>query len=207
MATELSPQVAVQQANEGQLIFLDVRSAREYAGVRPAAAYNFPYHGRNWGAMVERALQGQKPPMALFAGDAEVAEAARRELEGVGLEVVFVWDRGIEAWKEAGLPTVEVADVTVDELAQDLERYEIIDVREPYEHRMGVIPGARLIPMNQLPEVIGTLDPSRPYAIVCASGSRSASVAAWMSQQGFKVANVVGGMNSWMRARHPITRP
>jgi rhodanese-related sulfurtransferase len=96
--------------------------------------------------------------------------------------------------------------LTVDELAQNLENYIVVDVREPYELRSGIIPGAISIPMGQLQQRIAELDKSRAHAIVCASGSRSASVAAWLSQQGFNVANVVGGMSLWMGARHPVQR-
>ncbi|PSR24785.1 MAG: hypothetical protein C7B47_14055 [Sulfobacillus thermosulfidooxidans] len=97
--------------------------------------------------------------------------------------------------------------MTVDELHQNLHDFVVIDVREAYELRAGTVPGALHIPMGQIQSRVQELDKDRKYAIICQSGSRSASVAGWMSQQGFDVNNVVGGMSLWLGARHPVERP
>ncbi|PSR32369.1 MAG: sulfurtransferase [Sulfobacillus benefaciens] len=194
------------QVQQGTAILLDVNPPHTYSKAHPAGSYNFPFHRRQWGHDVKRALQGQNPPIGIFAENTVVADAAKNSLLEAGLSVPFVFDQGVKGWEEAGLPVARVHDLTVDELAQNLENYIVVDVREPYELRSGIIPGAISIPMGQLQQRIAELDKSRAHAIVCASGSRSASVAAWLSQQGFNVANVVGGMSLWMGARHPVQR-
>jgi rhodanese-related sulfurtransferase len=40
--------------------------------------------------------------------------------------------------------------------------YNLIDVRQPVEYQLGHLPGARLIPMDELPERMKELDPSKP---------------------------------------------
>ncbi len=123
------------------------------------------------------------------------------------MTVIFSWDKGLESWRESGLPTERVVDLTIDELHQNRDDFVVIDVREGYELRTGKVPGAMHIPMGQIQSRVQELDKDRKYAIICQSGSRSSSVAAWMSQQGFDVANVIGGMSLWMGARHPVERP
>lgn len=39
--------------------------------------------------------------------------------------------------------------------------YNLVDVRQPGEYRQGHLPGARLIPLSELPVRMGELDPSK----------------------------------------------
>ncbi len=74
-----------------------------------------------------------------------------------------------------------------------------MDVREPWEYNQGHVPGAILIPLGQLSSRLGELDPEKPVAVICASGSRSQSAAALLGQKGFKtIYNVSGGTSAWM---------
>jgi sulfur-carrier protein adenylyltransferase/sulfurtransferase len=40
--------------------------------------------------------------------------------------------------------------------------YNLIDVRQPKEYERGHLPGAKLIPVNQLQDRAGELDPGKP---------------------------------------------
>lgn len=40
--------------------------------------------------------------------------------------------------------------------------YNLIDVRQPNEYEQGHLPGARLMPMSELPDRLGELDPGKP---------------------------------------------
>ena len=42
------------------------------------------------------------------------------------------------------------------------EEYNLIDVRQPAEYERGHIPGARLIPVGELPDRLRELDPEKP---------------------------------------------
>ncbi|MGZ5416738.1 MAG: rhodanese-like domain-containing protein [Nocardioides sp.] len=81
----------------------------------------------------------------------------------------------------------------------------VIDVREPGEYVVGHVPGARLVPMGQLPSRLGDLDRSRPVYVVCASGNRSGAMASLLHQNGFDAINVVGGTNAWIQSGRPVT--
>lgn len=74
----------------------------------------------------------------------------------------------------------------------------ILDVRTPAEYSQGHIPGARLIPMDEIPLRCHELDPRREVILVCRSGNRSGQVQEWLWRQGYRGAvNMVGGMLQW----------
>ncbi len=206
MSTSLTAQDFFQQVQDGSALLLDVSPAHAYSKAHPAGSYNVPFHRRGWGQEIKRALNGQTPPLGVFADNTVIAEAAKESLTAAGLSVPFTFDRGVKGWDQEGLPVESVKDLTVDELARNLDNYVVVDVREPYELRSGIVPGAINIPIGQLQGRASELDRSKPHAIICASGNRSASAASWLSQQGLEVANVVGGMSLWMGGRHPVER-
>ncbi|MGY0692774.1 rhodanese-like domain-containing protein [Virgibacillus sp. FSP13] len=91
-------------------------------------------------------------------------------------------------------------EITVKELAKKLkdgENVSIIDVREDEEVAQGKIPGARHIPLGQLPDHLDELDKNQHYFMVCRSGGRSGNACAFLSNQGYDVTNMVGGMLDW----------
>lgn len=79
----------------------------------------------------------------------------------------------------------------------------LVDVREPMELQgeLGVIKGARNIPLSALATRLGELDKSGSYVVICRSGHRSASACGTMTKAGFeKVYNVTGGMMGYRKA-------
>lgn len=71
----------------------------------------------------------------------------------------------------------------------------IIDVREPHEWQMGTLPDARTIPLASLPAHLDELDRDTPVLVVCATGARSTTAAAWLTAMGFaKPASLAGGL-------------
>jgi rhodanese-related sulfurtransferase len=72
---------------------------------------------------------------------------------------------------------------------------QLVDVREPEEWAVYHLERSRLIPLSELPERIGELDPSRKTAVMCAHGIRSLHAAWFLLQNGFSdVVNVNGGL-------------
>ncbi len=82
--------------------------------------------------------------------------------------------------------------------------WQIIDVREPWEHAICRLPGARLVPMDSLPQRLAELDPGCPTVVVCHHGVRSYQVALWLERSGFTdVVNLSGGIDAWARDVDP----
>jgi rhodanese-related sulfurtransferase len=80
------------------------------------------------------------------------------------------------------------------------EDFLLLDCREADEHALVSIRGAILLPMSQLVDRVGELEPHRQRAIVvhCHHGGRSLRVAAWLRQQGFPLAqSMCGGIDRW----------
>jgi molybdopterin/thiamine biosynthesis adenylyltransferase/rhodanese-related sulfurtransferase len=96
-----------------------------------------------------------------------------------------------------------IEEITVEDLKRRIDRDEqpiIVDVRNPDEHALGAIPGARLIPLPELPRRIGELEPWRKKEILlhCAKGGRSAKACQILQQAGFKKpVNIKGGYAAW----------
>ena len=83
----------------------------------------------------------------------------------------------------------------------------LLDVREPYEWTIARLPEARLVPLDSLPDVIGTLDPNEELVVYCHHGMRSAAAVEWLREQGFGMArNLTGGIDRWSREVDPSTR-
>ena len=76
--------------------------------------------------------------------------------------------------------------------------WQLVDVREAWECEIASVAEAVHIPMAEIPLRQSELDSSRPVAVMCHSGGRSAQVAAYLAEHGFaRVANVTGGIDAW----------
>lgn len=73
----------------------------------------------------------------------------------------------------------------------------IVDVREHDEVAAGKIPGAKHIPLGELPNRLNELSKDEEHIMVCRSGSRSSMATDFLERNGFKVKNMVGGMMNW----------
>jgi adenylyltransferase/sulfurtransferase len=74
----------------------------------------------------------------------------------------------------------------------------LIDVREPHEYQICRIPGAKLIPLGELPKHLNELDPNADIVAHCKSGARSQKAVDLLKQNGFKnVRNMTGGILAW----------
>jgi sulfur-carrier protein adenylyltransferase/sulfurtransferase len=100
----------------------------------------------------------------------------------------------------------EVPEITVQELKKRLDNGEnlsVLDVREPHEYEFANI-GARLIPLNELPERLAELDRDVPLAVHCKTGGRSARAVKLLQETGFQNAfNVEGGITAWSEEIDP----
>jgi adenylyltransferase/sulfurtransferase len=74
----------------------------------------------------------------------------------------------------------------------------LLDVREPHEHAIARVSGARLVPLGTLDVALSSLDPSRPIFVMCKGGVRSARAVRQLLAAGFSdVWNVRGGILQW----------
>jgi rhodanese-related sulfurtransferase len=101
------------------------------------------------------------------------------------------------------------AEITPEALRTRLDAGQapaILDVREPWEHDIAALPGARLIPMEELPFRLAELDLEREVVVYCHHGIRSAAVVEWLRAQEIPAVNLRGGIDAWTLAVDPALR-
>jgi rhodanese-related sulfurtransferase len=94
----------------------------------------------------------------------------------------------------------------VHSLATQSPKPYLLDVRTPAEYNQGHIIGAELIPLDELSEKLARIPKGREVICICASGSRSSAAARQLTTQGYRVSNLRGGMNRWVRAGLPVKK-
>jgi len=110
-----------------------------------------------------------------------------------------------EAAQEAAVGST----ITVNELKDLLDAdkpIELIDVREPAEWEIVHIPGARLIPKDEIlrGDALASLPQDRQIVMYCKTGVRSAETLAAVKNAGFRDAvHVHGGVSAWVREIDP----
>jgi rhodanese-related sulfurtransferase len=83
---------------------------------------------------------------------------------------------------------------------------EIIDVREPDEYVAGHVPGAKLIPMGQLPARLHEVQNEGPVYVLCASGNRSLAMTQFLRSAGYDAYSVAGGTGAWAQSGRPVAQ-
>jgi len=82
-----------------------------------------------------------------------------------------------------------------------------LDVREVWEANRAQLPGAILIPLGELVDRVGELDPSRPVVAYCHHGMRSLQALHFLRSVGMTdLAHLSGGIEAYSRMDSTIPR-
>jgi adenylyltransferase/sulfurtransferase len=105
-------------------------------------------------------------------------------------------------------PAYAGPEITAEELRRELDEkgaeLVLIDVREQHEWDIAHIEGARLIPLNQLPERLSELDGHSEIVTHCHRGVRSMKALEILKGAGFgKVRSLAGGIDAWAERVEP----
>lgn len=73
----------------------------------------------------------------------------------------------------------------------------LLDVRDTSEWNAGHAPGARHVPLADLPRRLEQIPKDRPVYVICHSGDRSSQATEALLQHGYHAAVVDGGMSAW----------
>ena len=99
--------------------------------------------------------------------------------------------------------TVSVQDLRTAQQAGEF----VLDVRTPAEYAESHVPGATLLPLQDLPARRNEVPKDRKVYVICRSGSRSAQASRVLTDGGHhNVYNVDGGMLTWDAAGFPTSR-
>ncbi|MBN1146454.1 MAG: rhodanese-like domain-containing protein [Anaerolineales bacterium] len=98
-----------------------------------------------------------------------------------------------------------LAEISVDEAyAKYQEGAFLLDVRTQAEWEDYHVPGATLIPLEELPERVNELPRDQEIVVVCRSGNRSQAGRDALLDAGFsQVTSMADGINEWRAAGYP----
>jgi molybdopterin-guanine dinucleotide biosynthesis protein A/rhodanese-related sulfurtransferase len=102
------------------------------------------------------------------------------------------------------LPPMDIPEIDVAELdGLRAEGAPLIDVREEDEFASAHVPGARLIPLGEVPGRVGEIPTDRTVYVICARGGRSGRAVEHFRARGIDAVNVAGGTQAWIDAGLP----
>ena len=96
-----------------------------------------------------------------------------------------------------------IPEITPTDLRRRLDQDQplvLVDVRESFERDIADLPeqGQHRIPMREVPERLGELDPDEPIVVYCRTGGRSGRIVEFLRASGFSnVLNLKGGVMGW----------
>jgi hydroxyacylglutathione hydrolase len=196
----LLPVGEVLRLQAGGAAVLDVRSPEEFARGHLRGSVNVGLDGR----FAEYAAQVVGGDIVVVC-DPGRARDARMRLARVGLDSVV---GALEAPEAAFVDRPEVTGTASRLTARQLAGARaavpdlvLLDVRGPGERDQGYVEGSLHIPLGQLRDRTGELDPARPVVVYCAGGYRSSIAASLLRSAGFAdVSDLIGGYQGWLAA-------
>ena len=181
----------------------DARDVQEFAAGHLRGSVNVPADGR----MAETVGMVFTPDqqVVIIAPEGTEQEVATR-FARIGFDNVLGYLPDPEAFFLSHQDEVERASrlpaPEADEAATRAD-VQVVDIRNAGEVAAGMLPGARHIPLAELPARADELDADRPVLLYCAGGWRSSVGASLLRAKGFSdVSDILGGYGAWALA-HP----
>ena len=186
--------LTLRQQGEGAVI-IDGRPAELFASGHLRGSINVGLDGR----FAEYAGDILRPGQAVIVvTDPGRENEARIRLARIGFDHVVGALHNIDDvlidHPELAAPAPRVTATEVEQWRRTEPNLQIVDVRNPGEVAAGAVDGSINLPLPQLLDRLGELDPALPTIVYCAGGYRSATAASLLRARGFTtVADIYGG--------------
>ena len=194
----LSPEAFETAATETGAIMLDVRNAQEFAKGFVPNAINIGLDGQ-FAPWVGALIPDIKQELLLITEPGMEEEVVTR-LSRVGYDHVIGYLKdGFDSWKKAGLEVDMIQSVSVEELAETMknEKVNIIDARKASENFAERLTISENLPLDDINEVMASIDKSKKYYVHCAGGYRSMIFTSILRARGFdNLVDVKGGFKA-----------
>jgi hydroxyacylglutathione hydrolase len=196
----------VRAKQEAGALLIDARPGHQFAQGHVPGAISVGL-GPNFAIWAGWLTPYNREVVLILEGD-EQYEQARTELLRIGIDTVAGYlAGGMAAWTAAGKPVESMVTIGVQDLAEKLSAYTVLDVRDRTEWAGCHIPGALNAPAGDLAQ--GAAPPANgagPVAVICGTGFRSALTSSLLQQRGHHdIVQVDGGMNAWREAGLPTS--
>ena len=178
--------------NENSILIVDVRTVQEFKTGAYPDAVNIPLDD----LMRRRDQLGTNlnREIVVYCASGGRSAYAQRQLMQIGFTNVTNGGGLSQMMSRSNLQQIATKTVSAEPI--------IIDVRTPTEFAGGAYPGAKNIPLDELPSRINELgDKSRDITVYCASGARSAYAQRMLLQMGYSDVKNGGGLMHMMMRR------
>ena len=206
----ITPRQLEQHQREGALV-VDVRTEMQFDDAHIPGSVCITALRAGFGSKLAW-LADHDHPVVVVGRDDEEARRAIVLAASVGVtNVAGYLAGGMTSWREDQRGVGRIARMTIADLHEHWARDgepQVLDVRERDEWERGHIPGSTHRPYHDIDAVPDGIDPTRPVAVICASGQRAAVGASLLRRHGaHEVIHVVeGGVPRWGREGWPIER-
>ena len=200
-----SPREFQSHIKEGLII--DTRSPEAFAGAHVHGSYNIWLEGLStFGGWIAN----ERTNVFLVVDQPENASKAIAALARIGIDrVEGVLIKGVEAWREEGLPIETLGTTSAREAAQWMadEHPYILDVRDDMEWNEKHIAGAHHIFVGYLEENPPQIAKDHRIVAHCSVGHRSGLAVSILRRQGFtNIFNMLGGLTAWEKLGLPLEK-
>jgi len=206
----LTPRQVEQRRSEGVLL-VDVRTDLQFDDAHIPGAVCIPSLQAGFGTRLAWIADREQDVVLIGRDDADARHAGKLAL-AVGIRTLAGFlAGGMTSWRQDKRPVGRIERLPLERLPERSEgdpTLQLLDVREQTERDAGFIPGSLLEPWHDIHALPDGLDPERPVAVLCASGSRAAVAASLVQRHGVReVIHVIeGGVPMWERLGHPVER-
>lgn len=199
----LQPRQLQQRMSEGLLI--DTRSPEAFAGAHIPGSYNIWLDGLStFGGWIAN----QQTKIFLVVDQPDEAHKAVQALARVGIDgVEGVLLKGVESWREQGLPIEALGTTSAEEVATWLRDapVHILDVRDDMEWEEMHIPDAMHTYVGYLEKNLPKVPKTTRLVVHCSVGHRSGLAASILRKHGYTgVLNMLGGITAWKKLGLPL---
>ena len=201
----LAPRQVEQKRVDGALL-VDVRTDQQFDDAHIPGAIAIPMLYAGFGSRL--AWLADRDQEIVFVGrDDEDGRRAGALAVAVGIRrLAGFLGGGMTSWRQEKRPVERIERLPVADLPARADEVQILDVREQREWDEGRIPNSTFTPWHDIDRIPSGLDSSRPIAVVCGTGQRSAVAASLLQRYGAeRVIHVIdGGVPDWRDLGHPL---
>lgn len=194
----LSLQQFETEAMKEDAILLDTRSPKSFAQGFIPGSINIGLEG-SFAPWVGALIPFERKRLLLIADLTKENEVITR-LARIGFDhAVGFLQGGFKTWLDAGSQIDQVSRISAFEFADNYELLSenIIDVRKESEYRLGHLPNAINIPLDDVYERFNEIDKTKDYLVHCAGGYRSMIFISILKEKGYKnLIDIEGGYNA-----------
>jgi glyoxylase-like metal-dependent hydrolase (beta-lactamase superfamily II)/rhodanese-related sulfurtransferase len=194
----LTPEAFELVANESGALVLDTRDPQTFAKGFIPNAINIGIDG-NFAPWVGAMITDIKQEILLVTDEGTEEDVITR-LARVGYDYTIGYLKGgFKAWKEAGMEVDFIKSISVDELAQIMEKETInlLDVRKGSEYDSEHVEDAVNLPLDYINDSMTQIDKDKTYYVHCAGGYRSMIFNSTLRARGFdNLIDVAGGFKA-----------